>query len=104
MINKISRVGHATHEDQGGIEVLVVLLDVVNIILCGFPLVHRIEIESGIVVLDGLEECSECILEAASLNGQRREECAMSNTPFRIDLQWSGLFFGRFTRFCALHG
>jgi hypothetical protein len=53
-----------TYENQGGIEVLVVLLDVVRVILGRLPLVHRVEIETGVVVLDGLEEHSESILEA----------------------------------------
>ena len=53
----------ATYKNQGGIEVLVVLLDIVGVILGRLPLVHRVEVETGIVVLDGREECSESILE-----------------------------------------
>jgi len=56
-----------TYEDQGGVEVLVVLLDVVRIVLDRLLLVDRVEIEAGVVVLDGLEECSESILEATSV-------------------------------------
>ena len=52
------------HEYQGGIEVLVILLDVVHVVLGRFPLVHGVEIDAGIVGLDGLEESSEGILEA----------------------------------------
>ena len=37
-----------TYEDQGGVEVLVVLLDVVCIILDRLPLVHRVEIEARV--------------------------------------------------------
>ena len=55
-----------THEYQGGIEVLVVLLDVVGIVLGRLPLVHGVEVETGIVGLDGLKESSESILEATS--------------------------------------
>jgi hypothetical protein len=58
-----------THEYQGGIEILVVLLDVVRIVLGRLPLVHGVEVDAGIVGLDGLEESSKGILEAAS--GQR---------------------------------
>jgi len=54
-----------TYENQGGIEVLVILLDVVCIIVDRLLLVDRVEIEAGVVVLDGLEECPESILEAA---------------------------------------
>ena len=59
-----------TYKNQGGIEVLVVFLDVVGVVLCRLPLVHRVEVETSIVVLDGLEERSESILETAS--AQRR--------------------------------
>ena len=52
-----------TYENQGGVEVLVVLLDIVHIVLGRLPLVHRVEIEAGIIVLYGLEEFSESILE-----------------------------------------
>jgi hypothetical protein len=54
-----------TDKYQGGIEVLVVLLDIVGIVLGRFPLVHRVEVEACIVGLDGLEESSESILDAA---------------------------------------
>ena len=60
-----------THEYEGGIEVLVVLLDIVNIIFDRFLPVRPIEIESGIIVLDGLKERSESILEAASPSAQQ---------------------------------
>jgi len=55
----------ATDEYQGGIEVLIVLLDVVGVVLGRLPLVHGVEVETGIVGLDGLEESPESILEAA---------------------------------------
>ena len=42
-----------THENQGDIEVLVVLLDVVRIILRRLLLVHGVEIEAGVVALYG---------------------------------------------------
>ena len=64
-----------TDEYQGGIEVLVVLLDVVGIVLSCLPLVHRVEVEARIIGLDGLEEGSESILEAGS--GQRSAAQAM---------------------------
>jgi hypothetical protein len=70
--NKVSRLTGVddrrwtTHEYQGGIEVLVVLLDVVRVVLGRLPLVHRVKVDAGIVGLDGLEERSESIVEAAS--------------------------------------
>jgi len=53
-----------THENQGGVEVLVVLLDVVRIILRCLLLVHGVEIETGVVVLDWKEKRSKCLVNA----------------------------------------
>jgi len=55
-----------TYENKRSVEVLVIFLHVVHIILNRFLLVHRIEVEASVVVFDGLEECSESILEATS--------------------------------------
>ena len=57
----------ATHKNQSGVEVLVILLDIVRIVLHRLPLVHRVEVEARVVGLDGLEERSECILEATDV-------------------------------------
>jgi hypothetical protein len=54
------------HEYQGGIEVFVVLLDVLRIVLGRFPLVHRVEVDAGIISLDRLKERPESILKATS--------------------------------------
>ena len=54
-----------THKNQGDIEVLVEFLDIVRIVLRRLPLVHRIEVEAGIVILDRLEIRSESILYAS---------------------------------------
>ena len=40
------------YKNQGGVEVLVILLDVVGVILGRFPLVHGVEVETSVVVLD----------------------------------------------------
>ena len=72
------RTIRTTYEDQGGVEVLVVLLDVVCIIFGRLLLVHGVEIETSIVVLDGLEECPESILEATFV--QRHGVAAMWDT------------------------
>jgi len=44
-----------THENQGGVEVLVVFLHVLGVVFHRLSLVHGVEVELGIVVLDGLE-------------------------------------------------
>ena len=44
-----------THENQGGVKILVVLLHVLGIILRRLPVVHSVEIELGVIALDRLE-------------------------------------------------
>ena len=58
-----------THENERGVEVFVILLDVVHIVLGRLPLVHGVEVDTGIIGLDGLEERSQSILDATP--GQR---------------------------------
>jgi len=53
-----------TYEDQCGIEVVVVVLDVFRIVVCRFLLVHSVEIEAGVVVLYGLQEGLKSVLYA----------------------------------------
>ena len=93
----------AAYEYQGGIEVLVVLLDVVGIVLGCLPLVHCVEVYARIVGLDRLEEGSESILEAESVNGPRRKQCSASNLPLWIDLQRWRFLVALFVLFSALH-
>ena len=52
-----------THENQGGVEVLIVLLHVFGIVLRRLSFVHGIEIEFGVVVLDRYEEHPQGLLE-----------------------------------------
>ena len=54
-----------THENERSIEVLFILLDVVHIVLGRLPLVHGVEVDTGIIGLDGLEERSQSVLDAA---------------------------------------
>jgi len=60
-----------THEDECGVEVFVVLLDIVCIVLGRLLLVHGVEVDAGIVGLDGREKRSQGILEA-TLSQQSR--------------------------------
>ena len=53
-----------TYENQGGIEILVILVQVLGVILRSLSLIHRIEIEFGVVILDGLEVDPEGLLDA----------------------------------------
>ena len=59
------------YENQGDVQVLVVLLDIVRVILCRLLFVCRIEVETRVIVLYGFEIHSEDILDAVPLNGQR---------------------------------
>jgi hypothetical protein len=53
-----------THKNQGGVEILVVLRHVFGIVLCRLSLVHGVEIELGVVVLDRLEVHAQGLLNA----------------------------------------
>jgi len=69
---KTSEVGsereqYAIYKDQSGIEVLVILLDILHVILCCLSLVDGIEIKAGIVALDRRQECAQSILYADSI-------------------------------------
>ena len=58
-----------TDEYQGGIEVHVVLVGIVDVVLGRLSLVHHVEVETRTIGLDGLDEGFESILNAAF--GQR---------------------------------
>ena len=68
----------STHENQSGIEVVVVLLDVIHVIFGRLPLV---EAETRIIILDGKEERSESILEAVVV---RRASCGLERTTLNV--------------------
>ena len=56
----------STYEYQCCVEILVVFLDVVRIVLGRLPLVHGVEVNAGVICLDGRNEISESILDARS--------------------------------------
>ena len=76
-----------THKYQGGIEVLVILLDTIGIVLNCLPLVHRIEVEAGIIGLDGGKKALRASWKLPLVRGQGRERYSVSNVPLGIDLQ-----------------
>ena len=45
-----------THENERSAEVVVVLLDIVRVIVGCLPVVHCVEVETRIFVLNGFEE------------------------------------------------
>ena len=59
----------STYEYQCCVEILVVFLDVVRIVLGRFPLVHGVEVNAGVICLDGRDEVSQNVMDAGS--GQR---------------------------------
>ena len=53
-----------THEDEGGVEIIVILLHVICIVLHRLPFVHSVEIELGVIVLDWWEVRSQGFADA----------------------------------------
>jgi hypothetical protein len=53
-----------THENQGGVEILIVLLHVFGIVLRRLSFVYSVEIEFGVVVLNRLEVHPQSLLDA----------------------------------------
>ena len=53
-----------THENQGGVEILIVLMYVLGIVLRRLSLIHGVEVKLGIIVLDGLEVHPQGLLDA----------------------------------------
>ena len=60
-----------TDEDEGGVEVLVVLFHIISVKLFGFSAVDGEEVGPGIVGPEGFEELLEGRLEAGGLECQR---------------------------------
>ena len=54
-----------THKNQGGVDVLVVLLGVARVVSCRLFLVHCVEIEVRVIVLGVLENRPKSIPETA---------------------------------------
>ena len=52
-----------THKNQGGVEIVVVLLHVIGVILRRLSFVHCVEIKPGVVILDRLEVHPEGLLD-----------------------------------------
>ena len=60
-----------TDEDEGGVQVLVVLFRIVSVKIFGFPAVHGEEVCPGIVGPEGFKELFEGGMEAGGLECQR---------------------------------
>ena len=82
MVNGSER--HAAHGNQGDIEVLVLLPGVVGVVSCRLFLVHCVEIETSVIVLDELEIVLRA--ELHSFNGVLLEMCGTSNAPLWVKL------------------
>jgi hypothetical protein len=77
-----------THEYQGSVEILVVLLHVFGVVLHSLSFVHGVEVDLGIVALDWLEEHSEGLLEASwnqLASPSNRFRISEANAPARVD-------------------
>ena len=53
-----------THENQSGVEILVVLLHVFGVVLHCLSFVHGVEVKPWVIVLDWLELHSQGLLDA----------------------------------------
>jgi hypothetical protein len=71
-----------THENQGGVEILVVLLHVLGVVLRCLSFVHGVEIELGVVVLDRLKVLPQSLLDAvwSQLVGPRNQSGILEHT------------------------
>ena len=79
----------ATHENEGGVEVFIILLDVVGVMVSCLLLVDGVEVNTRVIALDGLQERSESVLYARSwipFSG-RQASITTANAPFGIDFQ-----------------
>jgi len=66
----ISRRATRAYKNQAGIEILVILLHVLGIIGRRLSFVHGVEVEPGVIVLDGLEVHAHGFLDAVRVLGQ----------------------------------
>jgi len=60
-----------TDEDEGGVQVLVVLFRIISVKFFGFPTIHGEEVVPGIVGPEGFKELFEGGMEAGGLECQR---------------------------------
>jgi len=82
-----------TDEDEGGVQVFVVLFRVVSVKLFGLPAVHGEEVGSGIVGSEGFKELFEGGMEAGGL------ECQHINNYLTTVVRWVWrTTLGRFER------
>ena len=85
------------YENQRGVEIFDVPLDVVGIVRRRLPLVHCIEIGTDVIVPGELCECSERFLDTPPARRSMTEQHGTSNAPIWIDMQRRGLLFVLFT-------
>ena len=74
----------STYEYQRRVEIFVVFLDVVRIVLGRLPLVHGVEVNAGVICLDGRDETSESVVDAgcgqmAGIRGRKGIERTISD-------------------------
>ena len=86
-----------THENQGGIEVLVVLHHIFGIVLRRLSLVHGVEVELGVVILDRLEVYAQRLLDVCwGQFGDDNLSWVSQNAPSRVNV-------GRFPALVTAH-
>jgi len=70
-----------TDEDEGGVEVLVVLFRIISVKLFGFPAIHSEEVCPGIVGPERFKKLFEGRMEAGGLECQRISASATTWLP-----------------------
>jgi len=78
-----------THENQGGIEIIIILLHIIGVVLHRLSSVHSVKIEAGIVVLDWLEVHPEGFLDTVWSQLDGIDPGTLQNAPSRIDIDRS---------------
>jgi len=83
------------HENQGGVEILVVFLHVFGVVLHRLPFVHGVEVELGVTSFDWLEIHPEGLLDAI-WSQPMQSTLGLENAPLVVNVN-------RFRIFPAAH-
>jgi len=82
-----------THENQGGIEILVVLQHLLGIVPHSLSVVHDVEVKLRVFVLDGLEVRARGLLGASCFESVRRFQPILALVVHHFGLMLTGFTF-----------
>ena len=75
-------------ENEGGIEILVVLSHVLSVILHRLLFVHGVEVELGVLAFNGLEIHTQGFLDTAGAPGKHSGQCLVQHVNTIKDRCW----------------